>query len=208
LRKKIVIPFIITAVAIIIIFLLFDDTETFFANLLNNLGSHRGRFVPLSFAALASDILLPVPSSIVMFTNGYVLGTAYGSALSLLSLMTGAAVGYYLGQFTSMGLRSGSDARANSIIARYGTVSILITRGIPILAETICIICGYNKMPFKQYLLYNLAGYTPLCLLYAFCGSIGYSKDIFLLSFGCSIAIAAGFWCLGRKLFVKPSDAQ
>jgi uncharacterized membrane protein YdjX (TVP38/TMEM64 family) len=184
---------------IIVSFLLFDNLEIFFTKLLQQAKDNHTSFALVSFFVLASDILLPVPSSIVMFTNGYVLGTVYGAAISLLSLMAGSVVGYYLGKFTSLGLKSGADERASNIISRFGVLSILITRGIPVLSETICIICGYNKMPFKKYFMYNILGYLPLCLLYAFCGSIGYDKNIFLVSFGCSILIAALFWFVGRK---------
>jgi uncharacterized membrane protein YdjX (TVP38/TMEM64 family) len=200
MRKNIIIPFIIIVSVIIVSFFLFDDLEIFFKNLLRRAGSDHTTYALFSFFVLMSDIILPVPSSIIMFTNGYVLGTAYGTAISLLSLSAGAIVGYYLGRFTSLGLRSGADDKANSILSVYGPLSILITRGIPVLSETICIICGFNKMPFKKYLIYNIIGYFPLCLLYAFCGSIGYDKNIFLVSFGCSIFIAATFWFFGRKL--------
>lgn len=202
MRKKIIIPFIVIVSVIIVSFLLFDELEFFFNEMLQQARSDHTTYALSSFVILGCDIILPVPSSIVMFTNGYVLGMVYGAALSLLSLSAGAIVGYYLGKFTSLGLKSKSDDKANSIISRYGALSILITRGIPVLSETICIICGYNKMPFKKYFMYNIIGYFPLCLLYAFCGSIGYDKNIFLISFGCSILIAAAFWFFGRKFLL------
>jgi len=203
MRSKIIIPFIIIVSIIIITFLLFDNMEAFFTNLLQQASDNIKTYTAVSFLVLASDILLPVPSSIVMFTNGYILGTLYGAALSFISLMTGSVIGYYLGKFTSLGFKSKADDKANNIVARYGALSILITRGIPVLAETICIICGFNKMPFKKYMIYNVAGYVPLCLLYSFCGSIGYDKNIFLISFGCSILISAFFWFFGRKFIIN-----
>jgi uncharacterized membrane protein YdjX (TVP38/TMEM64 family) len=208
LRNKIIIPFIIIVSVIIISFLLFDNMESFFTNMLQQAADHVKTYILVSFFVLTSDVLLPVPSSIVMFTNGYVLGTFYGTVLSLISLMAGTVIGYYLGKFTSLGFKSKSDDKANNIVSRYGALSILITRGIPVLSETISIICGYNKMPFKTYFLYNMAGYIPLCLLYAFCGSIGYDKNIFLLSFGCSILISAAFWFFGRKFISRSAHLQ
>lgn len=181
-------------------FLVFDDLESYFKRLLQEAKADHATYAWFSFIVLTSDIFLPVPSSIIMFTNGYVLGMVYGSAISLLSLSVGAIVGYYLGKFTSLGLKSSTDDKANRIISAYGPLSILITRGIPVLSETICIICGFNRMPFRKYFLYSIIGYSPLCLLYAFCGSIGYDNHVFLISFGCSLFIAAMFWFLGRKL--------
>jgi uncharacterized membrane protein YdjX (TVP38/TMEM64 family) len=200
--KKIILPFFISAITIIVTFLLFEDLELFFVSSLNATSGHPLFYTLVSFLVLASDIVLPVPSSIVMYTNGYVLGLFSGSMLSLIALMIGSTVGYYLGRFTSMGIKSTEDERAQTILSNYGTLSILVTRGIPIIAESICIVCGYNKMPFRQYFIMNLIGYVPLCLLYAFCGSIGYSRDTFLISFACSLCISAIFWLVGKK-FLK-----
>lgn len=202
MRKIIIIPFIITVSVILISFFVFDDLELYLKHLLQQVRTDHTTYAWLSFFVLTSDIILPVPSSIIMFTNGYVLGTVYGTAISLLSLSAGAIVGYYLGKFTSLGLKSSADDKANNIISTYGPLSILITRGIPVLSETICIICGFNKMPFSKYLLYNIIGYLPLCLLYAICGSTGYDKNIFLISFCCSIVIAAMFWFFGRNFLL------
>ena len=53
-----------------------------------------------------------------------------------------------------------------------------------------------RPMPF---LLLNLAGYIPVCLLYAYFGSIGYDRDSFLLTFGASLLVAALFLVAGKK---------
>jgi len=200
--KKITLPFFISAILIIITFLLFEDLETFFVSSLHAVSNHHLSYTLVSFLVLASDIILPVPSSIVMYTNGYVLGLFLGAMLSLIALMIGSVVGYYLGKFTSMGIKSTADERTQIILSNYGTLSILVTRGIPIISESISIVCGYNQIPFKQYFIMNLIGYVPLCLLYAFCGSIGYNRDTFLISFGCSLLISAAFWLVGKK-FLK-----
>jgi uncharacterized membrane protein YdjX (TVP38/TMEM64 family) len=200
--KKIAIPFLISATVIIITFLLFGDLEAFFINLLNNAAKHPGTYSFISFLVLASDIILPVPSSIVMYTNGFVLGLAGGSFISLVALMVGSVVGYYLGKFTLLGTKGKSDQKADQVLSRYGVASVLISRGIPIISESISIVCGYNRMPFKTYFILNLVGYIPLCLLYAFCGSVGYNQDTFLISFGCSLLISAAFWLVGKK-FLK-----
>lgn len=201
--KKIVLPFIISAILVIATFLSFNSLETFFVNLLTNASHHKATFSGVSFLVLASDILLPVPSSIVMYTNGYVLGLLGGSLISLLALAAGSVVGYYLGMFTSIGVKAKGNERADAILSKYGMLSILISRGIPIISESICIVCGYNRMPFKTYFILSIIGYIPLCLLYAFCGSIGFSEDIFLISFGSSIVIAIAFWFFGRRILGK-----
>ena len=202
--KKITVPFLITAIIVIITFLLFKDMETFFSNALNEVSHSPYSFASISFMVLTLDIVLPVPSSIVMYINGYVLGVFTGSALSLISLLVGAILGYFLGRLTSAGVKAKSDSTTEAIIAKYGAMAILISRGIPIISESVCIVCGFNKMPLKQYLLFNLIGYLPLCLLYAYCGNVGYDKNTFLLSFGFSVLLTVIFWIVGRAFLLKP----
>ncbi|HYE54908.1 MAG TPA: VTT domain-containing protein [Chitinophagaceae bacterium] len=203
MKKNILIPITVTISVIIATFLLFDDLEVFFTGLLQQAKETPDTYALLSFLVLASDVFLPVPSSIIMFTNGYVLGTGYGTVLSLLSVTAGAVVGYYLGKFTALGLRSGSDEKANGIISSYGALAILITRSIPVLSETISITCGFNRMPFKKYVAYNVLGYLPLCLIYAVCGRVGYDRNIFLISFGSSIVIAVVLWLFTRRFLLS-----
>jgi len=199
--EKIVVPFIVTFTLIVIIFLLFNDLESFLSNLLNEANKRPVAYGFISFMVLTSDIVLPVPSSIVMYTNGYVLGIGGGLLISLAGALAGSIAGYYLGRLTSLGSKAKSDARAESILHKYGAIAILMSRGVPILAESVCLLCGYNKMSFRRYLIVNVVGYLPICALYAVCGNLGYDKDMFLLSFGLSLLLCACFWFLGRHYF-------
>lgn len=201
MRKSIIV--LTTSIVIITLtFIFFGGIEEQISTILNSFQSKKLHYSLLSFAILTSDIALPVPSSIIMYLNGYVLGGIMGSCISLLSLLTSSIIGYYLGKLTSIGLKENTAKNTNTIINKYGTLSIIVTRGIPILSESICIVCGYNKVPFKQYFIFNLIGYFPLCLLYAICGSLGYDKNLFFISFGCSLLISLVFWLL-RKKFLK-----
>lgn len=185
---------------IIISFLIFSDLEAYFTELLVSAQSRPLLYAWISSLILIADILLPVPSSIVMYTNGFVLGTFTGTLVSWVALMIGAVIGYYLGRFSAMGLKASSDSRSGAVLTKYGALSILITRGIPVLSESLCFLYGYHRMPLKKYLLFNAIGYLPVSLLYALCGSIGFNQNTFLISFGISITLSAVLWFLGRKL--------
>jgi uncharacterized membrane protein YdjX (TVP38/TMEM64 family) len=206
--KSIMYPLVISLLFVIIVFISFDSLESQFTHILNNLEQYKWQYALGSFFILASDILLPVPSSIVMYMNGYVLGIIEGSLLSMVSLLLGSVIGYYLGKLTSMGLKASQEEPAKLFMQKYGALAILISRGIPILSESISVVCGYNKIPFKQYFIFNVIGYSPLCLLYAICGNIGYDKNTFLLSFGFSLLISAAFYFFGKKIFLKPENVK
>jgi uncharacterized membrane protein YdjX (TVP38/TMEM64 family) len=197
--KKIVIPFLITVILIIAVFLVFPELEVYFTGLISLKKNHIIFFSVISFMVLLSDIFLPVPSSIVMYTNGYVLGIVGGAVLSWVSVMAGAIIAYYTGRYISSGLKSEQNGKAAAILNKYGGMAIIITRGIPVLSESVCFVCGYNKMSFRHYIFLNAAGYTPVCFIYSVCGNAGYEKNIFLISFGCSLVVSALFWFAGKK---------
>ena len=201
--KSIWLPFVASFLVVVVVFIIGKNLEQEFTAALNQVEHVQLQYAAISFFILLGDILLPVPSSIVMYLNGYVLGILSGACLSFVSLLAGSCVGYYLGKFTSMGVMAKKDERAHLFLLKYGAFAILITRGIPILAESICMVCGYNKMLFKQYILLNAIGYIPLCLLYAFFGQSGYDQNNLLLSFIASLLVSAAFWFLGKTYFTK-----
>lgn len=199
MMKSIWIPLIITILAVICVFMVYENLEEEFVQTLNQLQQAKWHYVLGSFLILSADIVLPVPSSIVMYMNGFVLGLLAGTVLSFVSLMSGSVIGYYLGKLTSNGIKAQKEERAHHFLLKYGDLAIIITRGIPILAESICVVCGYNKMPFKNYFFLNAIGYFPLCLLFAFFGQSGYDSNNFLFSFILSLLVSAVFWFLGKR---------
>lgn len=205
--KKILFPILISVLLIILVFIFFGGIESSILETINAIENKITYFI-ISFLVLISDIILPIPSSIVMFTNGYVLGLPLGFLNSIVALMLSSTIGYYLGEFTSFGFKSKSDSNVNEILNKYGVLSILLTRGIPILSESLCLVAGYHKISFKKYFLFSFIGYIPICFIYSLFGSIGYSQNSFLTSFVISLLISGLFWALGKKyLNLKIKDS-
>lgn len=152
----------------------------------------------LSFLVLGSDIVLPVPSSIVMHINGMVLGTFWGGLLSLISVMISSVIGYYLGRSTQWMTKSKNNAKENAFLNKYGVFAIIMSRGIPILSESIVLICGYNRFKFKHFVGYSLLGYVPICWLYAYFGNL--SNDLFFVAVSISMLISFIAWYYGRQI--------
>ena len=150
----------------------------------------------ISFSLLSLDIILPVPSSILMTFNGFVLGTTLGSLLSLASLLCSALAGYYLGRLFDRRQKAMQNSRAAALLNRFGAFAIILSRPIPILSETVCILCGYNGMSFRKYLIYILAGSAPISILYAYLGSTGANRNSFLYALIASISVSLIFQVL------------
>ena len=104
----------------------------------------------LGVSLLLADVVLPVPSSGVMVVHGAVYGLVVGSILSLIG-GTGATVTAFL-----LGCRSRQllerlagpeqQARATALLDRYGVWAIILTRPVPVLAETVAIMAGTGRL--------------------------------------------------------------
>ncbi len=68
--RNLILPFVITAILIVVVFLLFGSFEQSTTQALEKLKSDPFQFTLYSFPSLVSDIVLPIPSSIVMYLNG------------------------------------------------------------------------------------------------------------------------------------------
>ena len=149
--KRILQPAGLIIFLIILLFLCLGHWENWFEFQFNAHRDNRLTFSLISYLVLSSDILLPVPSSILMFVNGAVLGVLGGALLSLISALTSSLIGYFIGsrltKFTNRFFQSKETESAKKLLQQYGWTAILITRGLPILAETIAIICLLYTSP-------------------------------------------------------------
>lgn len=204
--KQITIPLIVSIVLVSLVFVFFENMEAYFAELLNTAEQNETEYTTLSLLILSSDILLPVPSSIVMYGNGLVLGLLKGALLSLVAVFVSSTIGYYLGRFSNF--RARSDQRATAIMQKYGPLGIIITRGIPILSESVVFTAGYNRMNFRLFTVLNLIGYLPVCFIYAYFGNLAQNTNLFLMSFTASMVVSLLLWIFGRKLIAQFFNAN
>jgi len=201
--KKILYPIFISILLVVLIFVFFEELEGYFIDILNLSRERPVRFSLLSFLLLSSDIVLPVPSSVVMYYNGLVLGFVKGTSLSLLSLFISGSIGYWLGYFSAVGIKQEEDEKADELVKNFGGLAIITTRGIPILSESICFTAGYNRMNFKTFTLSNLMGALPISLVYAYFGSLGKDSEFFYYSFALSVLVSLVLYLAGKKLLAK-----
>jgi uncharacterized membrane protein YdjX (TVP38/TMEM64 family) len=131
----------------------------------------------LGVGLLLADVVLPVPSSGVMVVHGAVYGLLIGTILSLIG-GTGATVAAFL-----LGRRSRpmlerlagphQQARATSLLARFGVWAILLTRPIPVLAETVAIMAGTGRLAWWQATWAGALGTLLPAIGYAAVGAYG-----------------------------------
>ncbi|HJS24482.1 MAG TPA: VTT domain-containing protein [Pyrinomonadaceae bacterium] len=129
----------------------------------------------LGVSLLVADVLLPVPSSLVMIAHGALFGVAIGTLLSLLGSVGAALFGFMIGRRGGKLLERivtpKERARADKMLARWGVLAVVITRPVPILAETVAIMTGASSLGWLSMVLASFAGALPPALLYALTGA-------------------------------------
>lgn len=152
---------------------------------------------------LIADVFLPVPSSLVMIAHGALFGIPIGTALSMLGAMGAAWLGFGVGRrggpMLSKLVTDKEKIRADALLKKWGAMAILITRPIPLLAETVSILAGASPMGWGIMTVAAFAGSLPETVLYAVTGATakGFADDA--LMFGVVMAIAGVFWFVGKK---------
>jgi uncharacterized membrane protein YdjX (TVP38/TMEM64 family) len=162
----------------------------------------------LGVGLLIADVLLPVPSSLVMVAHGALFGVVLGTFLSLLG-STGAAVfGFWIGRRGGKWLERlvplEERERANRLLERWGLLAVVVTRPIPLLAETVAIMAGASPLGWLGTTLAALAGSLPPALLYALTGASAGRFQNTALMFLFVMVITGIIWMLGRKFRPAP----
>jgi uncharacterized membrane protein YdjX (TVP38/TMEM64 family) len=161
---------------------------------------------------LIADVVLPVPSSIVMVAHGALFGVLWGTMLSLLGSVGAAVFGFAIGRrggaLLERVVTPAERARASSILERWGTLAIIVTRPVPLLAETVAIMAGASSMQWRTMIVASFAGSLPPALLYALTGAAVANLQNTALMFGVVLLVAGLFWLLGRSFSRKDAKAQ
>jgi uncharacterized membrane protein YdjX (TVP38/TMEM64 family) len=156
----------------------------------------------LGVGLLIADVLLPVPSSLVMVAHGALFGVAVGTSLSLLGSVGAALFGFALGRrgdkLLQRLLTADERARADYMLQRWGALAVIVTRPVPLLAETVAIMAGASSLGWGHMTLAALAGSLPPALLYALTGAAVANFQRSTLMFGVVLLVAGLFWLIGR----------
>ncbi len=157
----------------------------------------------LGTGLLVADVLLPVPSSVVMVGYGSLYGVLAGTLLSLLGSVGAALFGFLLGRRGGVWLARffPGDARqqAERVLGRYGLLAITLTRPVPLLAETMVVLAGTSKLPMWQVALASALGSFPASLLYAIAGATA-ARTSWLWMIVVLILSTALMWLVGRHI--------
>lgn len=135
---------------------------------------------------LGSYLFLPVPSSMLMTTNGYWFGPALGLVISFSSSMIAWISWYWLGWSLGWGVLEpainrlrGRKATAPAerpgawVLDRFGHIGIsllIISRPVPVLAGLTAGAAGAMRMKWWKFLLGAALGVLPMATVYVLLG--------------------------------------
>jgi uncharacterized membrane protein YdjX (TVP38/TMEM64 family) len=124
---------------------------------------------------LASDIFLPVPSSVVSAIAGHQLGTILGTLVTWLGMNLGAMLGFALAKSWGPALagwfsRRSDLERAGAMAQRFGPVLLALARGVPVLAEATVLWMGLHGLSWRAFLPPVILSNLALALVYCVIG--------------------------------------
>lgn len=91
-------------------------------------------------------------------------------------------------------------AKANYLLERWGSLAIIVTRPVPVLAETVTIVAGASSLSWTKLILASVFGSLTPAFLYALTGAAVANFQSTALMFGVVLLVATLFWMIGRLL--------
>lgn len=141
---------------------------------------------------LSIDIIAPVPSSILSTAGGYFLGFIGGTLISLVGMTISCLIGYWIGakfgrpaalRFVDTKEISGFE----SLQKKYGDWIIIVSRSVPILAETSVLFAGIGRMKISRFISMITISNLSISMVYAAVGAYSAHINSFLLAFAAAI---------------------
>jgi uncharacterized membrane protein YdjX (TVP38/TMEM64 family) len=160
---------------ILIPFVLWEEPITAFATRLLAPTAGRAVLALLVILLLASDVLLPIPSSFVSAGAVSLLGAVPGGLTIALGMTAAAWLGYLLGRYGGepVARRMAGEReleRDRGMMARYGSWVVLVCRGVPVLAEASTLLAGATRSNAWTFALVTTLGNVGLSAAYALIG--------------------------------------
>jgi uncharacterized membrane protein YdjX (TVP38/TMEM64 family) len=148
----------------------------------------------LTVAILASDILLPIPSSLVSTIAGAQLGVVIATLASWLGLTIGAVLGFSLaktwGRSLARRFSSADDLdRMDQLGRHYGAWVLILTRALPVLAEAAVLLMGTTGLAWRQFLPAVMLSNLGIALVYSEMGHLAKDQGELPLALAASIAL-------------------
>lgn len=153
-------------------------------------------------ALLVSDIVLPIPGTVVMSALGWMYGWWWGGLAagggSFLSGLTAYGVSRALGRSAARWI-AGEEAleRGAALFARQGGWLVAMSRWMPVLPEAVACLAGLVRMPFRPFVVALACGSLPLGFAFAAIGHLGQTSPGWALALSAVVPVL--LWLPARR---------
>ena len=154
---------------------------------------------------LASDVLLPIPSSFISTGLGHLLGFFLGTLIGWAGMTVGCLVGYLMGRFAAQTARrrfldENEIAQMVKVSDRFGDWALVVLRPVPVLAEASVLCAGMAQMPIGKFLGLCLLSNLGISAAYSAVGALTADLQSFLLAFLGAVLLPGIAMLLARPL--------
>ena len=179
-----------------------DQVEALTLALMNQ----RENLVSLVIAALALDVLLPIPSSMVGTLAGAALGLIWGAMAIWVGLTLGCILAYVLGQKLgrpALDQLVGAEARKRTgyKVNEHAALYLTLFRVVPVLAEASVLSAGALSLPFARFLIITALANVPVAVVYAAIGALAVQTSVFWPAFG-AVAITLLIYLAASRVWM------
>jgi membrane protein DedA with SNARE-associated domain len=198
---------VILITIVLLPFVLFGEQFEAFGKQITQSDTSRWLVAGAVFSLLALDVFLPVPSSIVSTGAGVLLGFGVGTTVVWSGMMAGSLLGYAVGARGSGAARKlvGADglARAADLVKRYGDLTIVLCRPVPVLAEASVVFAGLVRANYGRFLRLTVTSNLGIAAGYAAVGAYSRRLDTysFLIAFLGALLLPGIFILISRATF-------
>lgn len=126
---------------------------------------------------LTLDMVLALPTILIVLLSGFFLGPVLGAAVSLIGVSLAISGGYLIGRLCGAGslryvIRDATEQkRLTQCFERHGPGLIILARGVPMMPEVTAILAGATRMSFSRFSALFLAGTVPFVSIAAVAGA-------------------------------------
>jgi uncharacterized membrane protein YdjX (TVP38/TMEM64 family) len=135
-----------------------------------------------------------------MISNGVLFGFMAGGILSVTGGLISSTIGYFIGSKGNRLARKFSseaeEVKARRFLEKYGSIAIIASRPIPVLAESVSIISGTLNWSFKKVVFNSFVGLLPISFVYSLTGAYSTSFNSAAIAFLINIGIAGLIWLI------------
>lgn len=179
---------------IVALHILFDEPlRSLFARALEATES-RSLVAVLAVTALAADVVLPIPSSVISVACVLALGFAGGFFTIWVGLCISCLLAHWIGRASrgwiiSCFFRADELAKAQYLADRWGSLALVLLRAVPVMAEASVVAAGMANMPLMKFIRITALANAGIAFVYAAVAAYAGLEASFVLAFAASIAL-------------------